>query len=151
MNLKLLLIYWTHQLSDRQMLRTAHFKCIYFPSKSIHLQQCMFYGSEAITQPAVPLCGWTGPGVWSIITPRFSTLPTAARNLVLSTWLRPNPHWTRAHKFARNSFDVAYIQCGHFHSQQQVLFACVCYTECSLWGFLAQTIIFSGYLLMSGQ
>ncbi len=37
-----------------------------------------------------------------------------------------NLHWTRAHKFAGNSFDVACIQCEHSHSQEQVPFACVC-------------------------
>ena len=40
--------------------------------------------------------------------------------------LGPNPHWTRARKFAGSSFDVACIQCEHSHSQQQVPFACVC-------------------------
>ncbi len=34
--------------------------------------------------------------------------------------VRPNPHWTRAHK----SFDVACVQCGHPHSHQQIPFAC---------------------------
>ena len=34
--------------------------------------------------------------------------------------LRSNPHWTRARKFAGNSFDVACVQCGHSHLEQQV-------------------------------
>lgn len=42
--------------------------------------------------------------------------------------LGPNPQWTRACKFAGtcNSFDVAWIQCEHSHSHQQVPFACIC-------------------------
>ncbi len=40
--------------------------------------------------------------------------------------LRPNPHGTRAFKFAGNSFDVVCIQSEHCHLQQQVPFACVC-------------------------
>ncbi len=39
--------------------------------------------------------------------------------------LRPNPHWTRARKFQRKSFDVGCVQCGHSHSYQRVPFACV--------------------------
>ena len=38
----------------------------------------------------------------------------------------PNPHWIRARKFVGNSFDVACVQCEHSHSQQQVLYTCVC-------------------------
>ena len=38
--------------------------------------------------------------------------------------IRPNPHWTRARKFACKSIDGACVQCEHFHSWQQVLFAC---------------------------
>ncbi len=37
---------------------------------------------------------------------------------------RPHPHRTRAHKFERKSFDdVAFVQCGHSNSHQQVSFA----------------------------
>ncbi len=32
-------------------------------------------------------------------------------------FLRPNPHWTRARKFAGNSFDVDCVQCEHSHLQ----------------------------------
>ncbi len=35
------------------------------------------------------------------------------------------PHWTRAPKFERKSFDVACMQCGYSHSHQQVPFTCV--------------------------
>ena len=38
---------------------------------------------------------------------------------------RSNPHWTPAHTFAGNSFDVACIQCEDLHLHQQVPFACV--------------------------
>ncbi len=40
-----------------------------------------------------------------------------------SLFLRTNPRWTRARKFAANSFDVACVQCEHSHSQQKVPFA----------------------------
>ncbi len=40
-------------------------------------------------------------------------------------WLRLNPHWTGAHKFAPKSFDVTCVQCQHSHSRQQVPFACI--------------------------
>ncbi len=36
--------------------------------------------------------------------------------------VRPNPHYTQ---ICHNSFDIACIQCGHSHSQQQIPFAYV--------------------------
>ncbi len=38
---------------------------------------------------------------------------------------RPNPHWTRARKFASNSIEDPCIQCEHSHAQQQDPFSSV--------------------------
>ena len=51
--------------------------------------------------------------------------PSCHLTLAFGDRFGPNPHWMRARKFAGNSFDVACIQCEHFHLQEKVPFAFV--------------------------
>ncbi len=68
-------------------------------------------------------------GARSFVTTQASVQQEEPHSFVLCNTLiltlRPNPHWTRAYKFAGNSFDVACIQHEHSNSKEQVSFACI--------------------------
>ncbi len=69
------------------------------------------------SQPALQNCVFT-----TKVNPASRMFPRIPGKVATA----PNSHWTRARKFAGNSFDAASIQCEHSHSRQ-VPFACSCH------------------------